>query len=294
MVMAYVCRHTPLQTSVLVNLTCLIPTENPEVGRPERLDLKAMLWHFLHFRLEVVTRRLEHEQAALQRRIHVLEGFARVFDALDEILRIIRKSDGKQDAAAKIGSRFELDAEQVDAILELKLYRLARLEIQIIRDEREDKRRRVRQIGSLLKDEAGRWRLVAEEIEEVQKAYSHPRTDARRTLIEASADEAEYRADDFIIEEDIGRDRLARRVGETPEGDPRHREHAAARGRRRARGPAGQHAGHRGVPDELRRRVHVPAGRRAGVDRLRRAHPAAVQVQGRRESRRRRSAWTGG
>ena len=202
MVMAYLCRHTPLQTSVLVNLTCLIPTENAEVGRPERLDLKAVLWHFLHFRLEVVTRRLEHEQAALRRRINVLEGFAKVFDALDEILRIIRQSDGKQDAAEKIGKRFELDAEQVDAILELKLYRLARLEIQIIRDELEEKRRRVRQIGSLLKDETGRWRLVAAEIGEVQKTYGDPRTDARRTLIEASADEAEYSPDDFIIEED--------------------------------------------------------------------------------------------
>ena len=82
-----------------MNLTCLIPTENPEVGRPERLDLKSILWHFLHFRLEVVTRRLEHELEALHKRIHVLEGFEKVFDALDEIIRIIRKSDGKADSA---------------------------------------------------------------------------------------------------------------------------------------------------------------------------------------------------
>ena len=66
MVMAYLFKHTPLQTNFTVNLTCLVPTENPEVGRPERLDLHAMLWHFLHFRLEVVTKRLEHELEALQ------------------------------------------------------------------------------------------------------------------------------------------------------------------------------------------------------------------------------------
>ncbi len=83
MVMAYLCRHTPLQINVTVNLTCLIPTENAEAGRPERLDLKSLLWHFLHFRLEVVTRRLEHERTALARRIHLLEGFEKVFDALD-------------------------------------------------------------------------------------------------------------------------------------------------------------------------------------------------------------------
>src|SRR5205807_8096998 len=102
MVMAYLFRHTPLQTNFLVNLTCLIPTENPEVGRPERLDLHSILWHFLHFRLDVVTRRLEHELVALKKRIHILEGFEKVFDALDDILKIVRKSEGKADAAAQI------------------------------------------------------------------------------------------------------------------------------------------------------------------------------------------------
>ena len=162
MVMAYLFKHTPLQINFAVNLTCLIPTENPEVGRPERLDLKQILWHFLHFRLEVVTRRLEHELAALKKRIHILEGFEKVFDALDEIIRIIRKSDGKADAAEKIMKRFELDAEQTDAILELKIYRLARLEILIIRNELEEKRKRARQIAALLKDEDSRWKLVRE------------------------------------------------------------------------------------------------------------------------------------
>ena len=102
MVMAYLFKHTPLQTNFAVNLTCLVPTENTEAGRPERLDLKQMLWHFLHFRLDVVTSRLEHELEQLARRIHILEGFEKVFDALDEIIALIRKSDGKADAAEKI------------------------------------------------------------------------------------------------------------------------------------------------------------------------------------------------
>src|SRR5499433_165110 len=80
MIMAYLFKNTPLQINFAVNLTCLIPVEqNEEVGRPERLDLKQILWHFLHFRLEVVTRRLEHELAALKKRIHILEGFEIVF-----------------------------------------------------------------------------------------------------------------------------------------------------------------------------------------------------------------------
>src|SRR5256714_4155958 len=169
MVMAYLFKHTPLQMNVAVNLTCLIPTENADVGRPERLDLKQILWHFLHFRLDVVTKRLEHELASLKKRIHILEGFETVFDALDEIIKMIRKSDGKADAADKIMKRFDLDADQTDAILELKIYRLARLEILIIRNELEDRRRRIRQINTLLKDEESRWDIVRVEIEEIQK-----------------------------------------------------------------------------------------------------------------------------
>jgi DNA gyrase subunit A len=202
MVMAYLFRHTPLQTNFPVNLTCLIPTENPEVGRPERCELKTILWHFLHFRLEVVTARLEHELGALRKRIHILEGFEKVFDALDEILRIIRKSDGKPDAAEKIMARFDLDAEQTDAILELKIYRLARLEILVITNELADKRKRARQITALLKDDDSRWALVREELESIKKTYGSAKTDPRRTVIEAAATGVEYSADDFIVEED--------------------------------------------------------------------------------------------
>jgi DNA gyrase subunit A len=226
MVMAYLFKHTPLQTSFIVNLTCLVPTEgNPEVGRPERLDLHQMLWHFLHFRLEVVTKRLEHELEALKKRTHILEGFEKVFDALDEILRIVRKSEGKADAAQQIIKRFELDADQTDAILELKIYRLARLEILVIRKELEEKRRRTRQINTLLKDETSRWDIVRVEIEEIQKKYG----DARRTMISSDEGESEYTAEDFIVEEDnvvvVSRDGWVKRQKEVKDvGSTRVRE----------------------------------------------------------------------
>jgi DNA gyrase subunit A len=179
-----------------------VPTENVEVGRPERLDLHQVLWYFLKFRLDVVTGRLEHELQALKRRIHILEGFEKVFDALDEILRIIRKSDGKADAAEKIMKRFALDAEQTDAILELKIYRLARLEILVVTNELAEKRKRARQISGLLKSEEDRWKVVRQEIEEVQKAYADPKKDPRRTELTSDDGDVEYSADDFIVEED--------------------------------------------------------------------------------------------
>jgi DNA gyrase subunit A len=198
MVMAYLYKHTPLQTTFPVNLTCLVPTENALVGKPERLELHAILWQFLHFRLEVVRSRLKHELEALKARMHILEGFEAIFDALDEILKIVRKSDGKADAASKIIARFKLDAEQTDAILELKIYRLARLEILVIQQELAEKRKRAKEIGGLLKRDADLWKIVRSEIEHVQKTYG----DARRTEMTGEVPDEEYTADDFIIEED--------------------------------------------------------------------------------------------
>jgi DNA gyrase subunit A len=198
MVMAYLFKHTPLQSNFAVNMTCLIPTENAAVGKPERLGLHDILWHFLHFRLEVVRARLNHELAALRARIHILEGFAKVFDALDEILQIVRKSEGKADAATKIIARFGLDAEQTDAILELKIYRLARLEILVIQEELAAKRARATDIAGLLTRDEDLWQVVRTDIEAVKKAYS----DTRRTEIAGELDEPEYSAEDFIIDED--------------------------------------------------------------------------------------------
>lgn len=216
-VMAFLFKHTLLQTNFNVNLTCLVPTDNPEVGRPERLGLKDVLWYFLHFRLEVVTKRLTHELAQLANRIHTLEGFAFAFDILDDLIKIIRASEGKADAAAKILKKYGidphgprkprddgLDPEQVDDILELKLYRLARLEINLIREELAERNKRSKEIRKLLDEEtaAGRWSLVRSEIEELAKTYGKEPKNKRRTLIEAAENEVEYTAEDFIVAED--------------------------------------------------------------------------------------------
>ena len=197
LVMAYLFKNTHLQTTVQVNMTCLVPTDNPEVGRPERLGLKACLRHFLDYRLDVVTRRLTYELEELQRRIHLLEGFATVYDALDEVLKIIRKSEGKADAAEKLMKRFTLDDEQVDAILELKLYRLARLEILVIQKELGEKQKESRRLEGLLKSEDRRWTLVKDELTEAGQAFA----DKRRTKI-AVADEVEFDPEAYIVDED--------------------------------------------------------------------------------------------
>src|SRR5204863_2659781 len=115
LVMAYLFKHTELQSTFSYNMTCLIPVRDGETGeklRPERLGLKEILRHFLDFRFATVRRRFEYELEQLRRRIHILEGFAIIFDALDKALKIIRESSGKADAAAKLIKVFQLDEEQ--------------------------------------------------------------------------------------------------------------------------------------------------------------------------------------
>jgi DNA gyrase subunit A len=218
LVMAYLFKHTPLQTNFNVNLTALVPTENPEVGSPRRLNLRDMLWYFLEFRLEVVTKRLRFQLEQLKARLNILEGFEKVYDALDEMIRIIRKSEGKEDAAKKLVARFKLSEDQVDAILEMKLYKLARLEILVIEKELKEKRAEAKRIAELLKDDkAGvksRWGIVREELEGVGKTYG----DKRRSRVSGPVEEVEYTEEAFIADEDcqvvITRDGWVKRVRE--------------------------------------------------------------------------------
>jgi DNA gyrase subunit A len=215
LVMAYLYKHTPIELSFHVNMTCLVPTQNREVAGPMRLNLCSILSEFLDFREEVVRRRFEFELAELRRRIHILEGFAIVFDALDEAIRIIRKSDGKADAAGKIIKRFGLDEEQTDAILELKLYKLARLEIQVILDELGAKQARAKEIETILKDKRKLWGVIRGELREIAEKF----TDKRRTKIGGGGGEdIEFQAEDFIVDEEVtvilSRDGWLKRVKE--------------------------------------------------------------------------------
>lgn len=197
--MAYLFKHTPLEDRFHVNLTCLIPTDDPQIPQPAQLDLKQMLRHFLDFRMEVVTRRLEYELRKLRERIHILEGFEIIFDALDRAIELIRASDGKKDAANKLMAEFDLDAVQADAVLETKLYRLAKLEIEAIREELEKKRLEALRIVELLSSEGDRWDLIKEELQQILNAPGY--RDARRTEVSVPVKELDYSEEDYIVSE---------------------------------------------------------------------------------------------
>jgi DNA gyrase subunit A len=214
LVMSYLYKHTALQQNFNVNMTCLVPTDNVEVGAPQRLDLKSILQHFIDFRMLTVRRRFEHDLDELRKRIHILEALERIFDALDEAIKIIRKSDGKADAAGKLMKRFDLDDLQADAVLELKLYKLAKLEIEEIRAELAEKTKEAKRIEGILKDKKKLTAVVRDELREVRDAHGTE----RRSRIGGAGGEVEYSEEAYIIAEDanvvVTRDGWVKRVRE--------------------------------------------------------------------------------
>ncbi len=205
LVMAYLYKNTPLQSNFHVNMTCLVPPEFLDNGapagsppQPRRLGIKEILEYFLDFRLIVTQRRFEFQLKKLEERIHLLEGFVTIFDALDEVIKIIRASEGKEDAAGKIIKRFKLDEIQTDAILELKLYKLARLEINVIREELREKEAEAKKIRAILKSEDKLWSVIKDDLNRVSLELGTP----RKTKTGGATEEIEFDADAFIVEED--------------------------------------------------------------------------------------------
>ena len=115
----------------------------------------------------------------LRERIHLLEGFANAFEILDELIALIRASDGRRDAHEKIIERFNFDDEQTEAILDLKLYKLAKLEIWAIQEELSEKRKEAENISEILSSQTNIWSVVRSELLELRKLYG----DKRRTKI---------------------------------------------------------------------------------------------------------------
>lgn len=211
--MAYLCKHTPLQISVPVNLTCLIPTNNPYVGQPARVTLRDLCRHFLDFRLEVVTKRFEHELQEVEARLHILAGLALIAGSLDQVIKIIRNSSSRKDAREKLMATFQLDETQAEAILETRLYQLARLEVDKIKTEQAEKEKRAKELRTLLNDEKKRWAVIRGELLELSKRYG----DKRRTALRAG-EELAYDPEAYIVHEEatvvLSRDGWMKRLRE--------------------------------------------------------------------------------
>jgi len=196
--MAYLFKHTPLESNFPVNLTALVPTSGASC-RPELLSLKSCLQHFLDFRQEVAQKKLTFEKKKLLERIHILEGLVKIYDRLDEALKIVRKSEGRSDAAEKLMARFKLSELQAFAVVDMRIYQLSKTNIEEIRAELKEKSKRIKEIDEILKSKKRIAAVVRTDLEQLAEKYG----DKRLSKIVTENVEIEFRAEDYVVQEDV-------------------------------------------------------------------------------------------
>jgi len=187
-------KYTSLQTSFSVNNIALVK------GRPEQLNLKNLIHHFVEHRHEVIVRRTEYELRKAKERAHILEGFMKVIgtqDSLDRAIAIIRHSANPQAAKEGLISEFELSEIQAQAILDLRLARLTGMELDKIRAEYEEIMALIKDLKDILSNEPRRYQIIKDELLEIKEKYG----DERRSEIDYSG--GEMSIEDIIPDEKV-------------------------------------------------------------------------------------------
>ena len=185
-------KYTELQKAFHFNMLALVDGIQPQI-----LGLKGLLEKFVDHRKEVVTRRARFELQKAKDRAHILEGLKKALDHIDEIIKIIRASDSKEDAFNNLIKKFKFSDKQTNAILELKLQALAGLERKKIDDELKEKMDLIAYLEDLLASPKKIMGVIKEEFKEIRDKYG----DERRTKVVKSA-LREIGEDELMPEED--------------------------------------------------------------------------------------------
>jgi len=172
-------KYTQLQSSFGVNNVALVK------GRPQTLNLKDLIVHFVDHRHEVVVRRTKYELNEAEKRAHILEGYLIALDHLDEVIALIRNSNDPDVAKEGLMTRFSLSEIQAKAILEMRLQRLTGLERDKIINEYREVKALIERLNEILANESVRMGIIKDELAEIKERYG----DARRTLVVHSDDD---------------------------------------------------------------------------------------------------------
>ena len=184
-------KYTQLQTSFSVNNIALVK------GRPEMLNLKDMIHHFIEHRHEVVVRRATYDLRKAEERAHILEGLIIASDNIDEVIKIIRAAKSPEAAREELMIRFSLSEIQSKAIIEMRLRHLTGLEQDKLRAEYDALMVTITDLKDILDSEERRMSIIIEELEYIREKYG----DERRSVIEYSANEMSI--EDLIPDEEV-------------------------------------------------------------------------------------------
>jgi DNA gyrase subunit A len=185
-------KHTPMQLAFNMNMLALVD------GQPQTLPLRSVLGHYLDHRREIIRRRTEFDLGKARARAHILEGLKIALDNLDAVIRTIRESQEVEDARNNLMSRFDLSELQAQAILDMRLARLAALERQKIEDEYLAIIQLIAELEDILANPARVSQIIKDELTELKKKYAGE----RRTRV-ADDVNREMTDEDLIADEDV-------------------------------------------------------------------------------------------
>lgn len=184
-------KHSQLQQTFGANMLALVD------GVPRTLSLDAFIRHWVNHQLEVIERRTRYLKREAEERDHILQGLLKAMDAIDEVIHLIRSSQGREDARPKLMEFLDIDQVQADAILSMQLVRLANMERQKIIDEHEELMRKIADYNDILAKPERQRTIVGDELDEIVAKYG----DERRTKILPYS--GEMNVEDLIAEENV-------------------------------------------------------------------------------------------
>ena len=184
-------KYTQLQSSFSVNNIALVK------GRPQMLNLKDLIYHFVEHRHDVVVRRAQYDLRKAEERAHILEGLIIASDNIDEVIKIIRASKDGDEARTKLIERFKLSEIQARAIVEMRLRQLTGLEQDKLRAEYEEIMKLITYLKELLASKEMRMQVIKDELAEIRDKYG----DERRSQIEYSGGDVSI--EDLIADESV-------------------------------------------------------------------------------------------
>jgi len=184
-------KYTSLQSSFSVNNVALVN------GRPQLLNLKDLIHHFVDHRHDVVVKRTNYELKKAEQRAHILEGLIIASDNIDDVIDLIKKSSNAEDARLKLEKKYKLSEIQAKAIIEMRLRQLTGLEQNKLREEYDELQKVIKGFKELLDSKSMRMDLIKEELTVIKDKYG----DERRSVIEYAG--GDFRVEDIIPDEKV-------------------------------------------------------------------------------------------
>ena len=184
-------KYTPLQSSFSVNNVALVN------GKPELLNLKDLIHHFVEHRHDVVVKRTNFELKKAEQRAHILEGLIIASDNIDDVIDLIKKSSNADEARQKLEKKYKLSETQAKAIIEMRLRQLTGLEQNKLREEYDELQKTIKGYKDLLDSKSKRMILIKEELADIKEKYG----DERRSEIEYAG--GDFRVEDIIPNEKV-------------------------------------------------------------------------------------------